>query len=60
MQISLAFAISFPFHELHMRSMQIYEKLIVHVQIEIDFSVSTSCVFGNILSLGAPEILSRI
>ena len=40
MQINLAFALSFPFHELHMRSMQIYEKLIVHVQIEIDFSVS--------------------
>ena len=40
MQINLAFALFFPFHELHMRSMQIYEKLILHVQVEIDFSVS--------------------
>ena len=27
----------FPFHELHLRGMQIYEKLILHVQIEQEF-----------------------
>ena len=36
---NLNFAVSFSFHELHMRSMQIYEKLILHLQIKIDFSI---------------------
>ena len=35
--LNLTFALSFPFHELHLRSMQIYQKLILHVQIEQDF-----------------------
>ena len=35
--VNLTFALSFPFHELHVWSMQNYEKLILHVQIEQDF-----------------------
>ena len=35
--VNLTFALSFLFHELHARSMQFYKKLILHVQIEIDF-----------------------
>ena len=35
--VNLTFALSFPFHELHVRSIQIYERLIMHVQAEQDF-----------------------
>ena len=35
--VNLTFASSFPFHEQHVRSMQIFEKLIMHVGIEQDF-----------------------
>ena len=35
----MTFVLYFSFHELHVRSMQIYEKLILHLQIKIDFSV---------------------
>ena len=36
--VNLIFALSLPFHELHVRSIQIYEKLIMHVQTEQDFT----------------------
>ena len=36
-RVNLTFALSLPFQELHMQSIQIYEKFIVHVQIEQDF-----------------------
>ena len=36
--VNLTFALSIPFHEQHVRGMQIYEKLILHVQIEQEFS----------------------
>ena len=36
--VNLTFALSLPFHELHVRSMQIYERLIMHVQTEQDFT----------------------
>ena len=39
LHVNMTFALSFSFHELHVRSMQIYEKLILHLQIKIDFSI---------------------
>ena len=36
-RVNLTFALPLPFQELHVRSIQIYEKLILHVQIEQDF-----------------------
>ena len=36
--VNLTFALSLPFHELHVWSMQIYERLIMHVQTEQDFT----------------------
>ena len=37
--VNLTIALSFPFHELHVRRMQIYQKLVLHVQIEHDFCI---------------------
>ena len=36
-RVNLTFALPLPFQELHVRSIQIYEKLLLHVQIEQDF-----------------------
>ena len=36
--VNLTIALFFPFHELHVRRMQIYQKLVLHEQIEQDFS----------------------
>ena len=41
----MTFALSFPFHELHVRSMQIYEKLILHLQIKIDGRTTSRSFF---------------
>ena len=40
------FALSFPFHELHVRGIQIYEKLILHLQIEQDFAYPVGRIFN--------------
>ena len=39
LHVNMAFVLYFSFHELHVRSMQIYEKLILHLQMKIDFSI---------------------
>ena len=39
LHVNMTFVSYFSFHELHVRSMQIYEKLILHLQIKIDFSI---------------------
>ena len=36
-RVNLTFALPLPFQELHVRNIQIYEKLILHVQIKQDF-----------------------
>ena len=45
LHVNMTFALSFPFHELHVRSMQIYEKLILHLQIKIDGRTTSRSFF---------------
>ena len=45
LHVNVTFALSFPFHELHLRSMQIYEKLILHLQIKIDGRTTSRSFF---------------
>ena len=40
------FALSFPFHELHVRGIQIYEKLILHLKIEQDSAYPVGRIFN--------------
>ena len=44
---NLTFALSSPFHELHEWSWQIYEKLIMNVQIEQDFQYLVGRTVGT-------------
>ena len=36
LHVNLTFELCFPFHELHVQCIEIYQKLILHVQIEQD------------------------
>ena len=48
--VSLNFAVSFSFHELHVRSMQIYQNLVLHVQIDEIFRILSSGWRANVFS----------
>ena len=46
--VNLNFAVSFSFHELHVRSMQIYQNLVLHVQIDESFRILSSGWRANV------------
>ena len=46
--VNLNFAVSFSFHELHLRSMQIYQNMVLHVQIDEIFRILSSGWRANV------------